>query len=62
MNTNFTVEKRETVTVPAGTFETWAVSIRTSSITQRVWVEVDAPHRMIKARIERDTYELTRFE
>jgi len=56
------VEKMETVTVPAGTFETWSVAIKTSSITQRVWVEVAAPHRMIKARIERDTYELTGFE
>jgi hypothetical protein len=50
------------VTVPAGSFETWRVSIQTASITQRIWVEVAAPHRMIKARIERDTYELTSFE
>lgn len=56
------VEGRERVTVPAGTFETWRVSIQTASITQRIWVEVAAPHRMIKARIERDTYELTSFE
>lgn len=56
------VERRERVTVPAGTFETWSVSVRTASITQRIWVEVAKPHRMIKARIERDTYELTSFE
>lgn len=56
------VEGRETVEVPAGEFETWRVRIRTESITQRVWIEVDAPHRMIQANIEDLTYELASFE
>ena len=56
------VEEQETIEVPAGTFETWRVRLRTASITQRIWIEVGAPHRMIRAEIERATYELQSFE
>ncbi|GIW12854.1 MAG: hypothetical protein KatS3mg062_0293 [Tepidiforma sp.] len=45
------VEGEEEVTVPAGTFRTWKVRISTSTITQFAWVEVEAPHRVIKARV-----------
>ncbi|PFG74446.1 DUF3108 domain-containing protein [Tepidiforma thermophila] len=45
------VEGEEEVTVPAGTFRTWKVRISTSTITQFAWVERDAPHRIIKARV-----------
>lgn len=56
------VEARETITVPAGEFDTWRIRLRTASITQRVWVEAAAPHRMIRADIERARYELRSFE
>lgn len=56
------VEERETIAVPAGEFDTWRIRLRTASITQRVWVEAEAPHRMIRADIERARYELRSFE
>lgn len=52
------VEGRETIEVPAGEFETWRIRLRTASITQRMWVDVESPHRLIRANIERATYEL----
>lgn len=45
------VEGEEEVTVPAGTFRTYKVRISTSTITQFAWVETEAPHRVIKARV-----------
>ncbi len=56
------VEDRETVEVPAGEFEAWRIRLRTASITQRFWVEVDSPNRLIQADIERVTYMLRSFE
>lgn len=53
------VTGRERVSVPAGEFNTWKVEVKTSSITQAFWVEAEAPHRIIRARVERLTYELT---
>jgi hypothetical protein len=53
------VESQERVKVPAGEFTAWRVRIRTSSVTQYVWVDVEAPNRVVRARIERLTYELT---
>jgi hypothetical protein len=52
------VERRDTITVPAGTFDTWRLRLETESITQMFWVEAAAPNRVIRARIERDIYEL----
>ena len=57
-STDVTVEKREDVTVPAGAFATWKVRIETSTVTQLIWIEEAAPHRIVRARIERLTYEL----
>ena len=56
------VEEREQVEVPAGTFATWKIRVETSTVTQLIWVEQDAPHRIVRARIERLTYELTAIE
>lgn len=59
------VEGLERVSVPLGEFQAWRVRIRTASVTQFAWVEADAPHRLIKARIRgiQDVeYELTRSE
>ncbi len=46
------VEGQETLTVPAGEFTTWKVRVRTASVTQFAWIEVDQPHRLIRARIK----------
>ena len=56
------VEELEVVEVPAGTFQAWKVRIQTSTVTQLIWVEQELPHRVIRARIERLTYELTAIE
>lgn len=56
------VEGPERVTVPAGGFNTWRVRIRTNSVTQYFWIDDAAPHRIVRARIERLTYELTGIE
>jgi hypothetical protein len=53
------VDGQERVKVPAGEFATWNIRIDTNSITQRIWVDVEAPHRVVKARFEDLTYELT---
>ena len=57
-----TVEEQERVTVPAGSFTAWKVRIETSTVTQLIWIEAEAPHRVIRARIERLTYELVEVE
>jgi hypothetical protein len=51
----------EEVTVPAGTFMTWSIRVE-SSITNRFWVDVEAPHRVIRARLEDTTFELIGWE
>ncbi|MBH77572.1 MAG: hypothetical protein CL897_05030 [Dehalococcoidia bacterium] len=56
------VEGPEKVTVAAGTFQVWKVRIETSTVTQLIWVDQEAPHRVVKARIERLTYELAIVE
>lgn len=52
------VEGRETVDVPAGEFEVWSVVVRSGGNSFRVWVEVDEPHRVIRAEVDRSAYEL----
>lgn len=56
------VEGQETVTVPAGEFRVWKIRIRTASVIQFAWVDVESPHRLVKAQIrgvQDVTYELT---
>ncbi len=57
-----TVEGAERVEVPAGVFEAWKVRIETSTVTHFLWVEREAPHRVVRARLERVRYELTAIE
>lgn len=61
-NVDVAVEGRERVTVSAGTFDAWKVRIQTSAATNRLWVETDGPRRVVKADIERLTYELVGSE
>lgn len=55
------VEGIEEVEVPAGTFRAYSIRVE-SSITNRFWVDVEAPHRVVKARLERTTFELVSWE
>lgn len=57
-NVDIEVQSQESVKVPAGEFQAWKIKVKTESITQFFWVEVAAPNRVIKARIERIVYEL----
>jgi len=56
------VDGTERITVPAGEFDCWTVRIETDSVVQRFWIEREAPHRVIRARIERINYVLTSGE
>jgi len=46
-----TVTGRETVEVPAGSFETWAVELRGPQQTATVYVTREAPHMMVKQEV-----------
>jgi hypothetical protein len=59
IDTEVTIEDAETIEVPAGSFETWRIRFQTSDITQRVWVTQEAPHLMVKARLEGTEFQLT---
>lgn len=62
----FTVEvsvvAQETLKVPAGEFTAWKVRVRTSSVTHYFWVDIESPHRIVRARVEHLSYELTGIE
>jgi len=54
------VTGRETVSVPAGSYASWQVELRTSDSTSKVWIGVEAPHLLLKFIDDRSgaTYEL----
>jgi hypothetical protein len=54
------VTGEETIKVPAGSFETWRVELKTASNTNTYWVEKSGARRVIRARAERDLLELVR--
>ena len=54
-----TVDPPETVKVPAGEFSAWKVRYQREDSIYFVWVDTQSPNRMVKARIEDVTYELT---
>ena len=45
---NLSIRQRETVKVPAGTFETWRLLFRNGRAVRTAWVNVDAPHEVVK--------------
>jgi hypothetical protein len=53
------VDPAEKVTVPAGEFQSWKVRIVQGGSTYTIWVDEQAPNRVVKATIEDVTYELT---
>ncbi|MEJ2352121.1 MAG: DUF3108 domain-containing protein [Anaerolineales bacterium] len=46
--TDVTVLSKETVEVPAGSFETWHVELQAAQSTQNAWYQVDAPHLLVQ--------------
>ncbi|MCZ2108930.1 MAG: DUF3108 domain-containing protein [Dehalococcoidia bacterium] len=53
------VDDKETVKLASGTYEAWKVRLETQSVTQFFWIDAASPHEVVKARIERLTYELS---
>ena len=39
---------RQTVEVPAGTFEAWRLQVRNGRATRVAWINVDAPHQIVQ--------------
>lgn len=56
---DISIESPQAVKVPAGTFTAWRVLIKRENTTYSFWVDQQAPQRVVKARIEDVTYELT---
>jgi hypothetical protein len=50
---------KETVTVPAGTFETWKAEITSDDVAQ-VWVTTAEPRKIIQLRLEAQQLEMKR--
>ncbi len=48
VDTTVTVQSKESVTVPAGTFDAWRVEISADQGTQSAWYQVDAPHMLVQ--------------
>ena len=53
------VQKPETVRVPAGTFQAWRVRFQRDTTVYVLWVDSEAPNRVVRAQIEDVRYELT---
>lgn len=42
------VPRRESMTVPAGAFSTWRVILRSGRAVRTAWINVDAPHQVVR--------------
>jgi len=58
------VRRKESVTVPAGSFDTWVVELKSNDRTTRAWVAQTAPFTVVKFIDGRSqaTFELTSFD
>jgi hypothetical protein len=59
---DLTVTGQETVTVPAGTFETWRLQIRNGRATRVAWINVEAPHQIVRWDNGETVFELESIE
>jgi hypothetical protein len=57
-----TVGKPEQITVPAGVFEAWRVTLDNSDRETLLWLGVDAPHTLVKVEDGGVTWELSQVE
>jgi hypothetical protein len=53
-----TITSQEDIETPAGKFRTWRVRFQRESTVYFAWVDVNAPHVVVQARIEDATYRL----
>ena len=42
------VPQRETIAVPAGTFETWRILLRNGRAVRTAWISVEAAHQVVR--------------
>jgi hypothetical protein len=42
------VTGQQKITVPAGTFDTWRLQVRNGRATRVAWINVDAPHQIVR--------------
>lgn len=45
---NLSIRQRESIEVPAGKFEAWRLLFRSGRAVRTAWVNVDAPHEVVK--------------
>ena len=62
IETSVAVKERETVEVPAGTFETWRLEIRSGGDTTNAWYAVDKRHTLVRYDNGRHVFELDSIE
>ena len=55
---DLTVTGQETVTVPAGTFNAWRLQIRNGRATRVAWINVEAPHQIVRWDNSETVFEL----
>jgi hypothetical protein len=53
------IEEKQSITVPAGTFDTWHLQIHSGGADQDAWYTTDDAHRLIKYDNGESTFELT---
>lgn len=53
------VQKPEAIRVPAGAFQAWRVRFQRDNTVYVLWVDAEAPHRVVRAQIEDVRYELS---
>jgi len=46
--TSIVVDRQEMVDVPAGSFQSWQLTVQASERKSQVWIAVDAPHQLLK--------------
>lgn len=59
LGVTLTVEEREEIEVPAGTFETWRLEIESGGAEQTAWYTTDESRQLIRYHNGRETFELT---
>jgi hypothetical protein len=59
---DLTVTGQETVTVPAGTFDAWRLQIRNGRATRIAWINVEAPHQIVRWDNGETVFELEAIE
>lgn len=62
LSVDLNVRATENIEVPAGKFNTWRIRVSRESSVYTIWVDVAAPHLVVRALIEDSTYELVSVE